>query len=357
MAASIGRLGIQDIDTVVITADKGVGALGPVTIAGINEALISRSNDLVTIIRSDRAERIDWLSLSSRLNLIASRSDIACHLQVSKHWRDVFQENTDGISSPLFLYECFNRGAFPRMMFDQVIFRGLNKIDVDAHCRSDQFIMPQLLMDTARNGDIFLDFILDEPDELRVDSETLVWWMQFIQANSSFLRCFGWIREDLMLLLNSAFGEKSIGEKHDLDELVISFEGWVQKNLDQKSNTEVARLLALLLPLFPLGFEETGCKSPLFILRRRILKKEFGLRRLLASRSWRYTAWLRDLNRDVQTLFASSESSMIYEDGSLESYDQYLAGEIRKILRSRSWKITAPFRRSQSEEALSLIDS
>ena len=82
--------------------------------------------------------------------------------------------------------------------------------------------------------------------------------------------------------------------------------------------------------------------------RNRVLETE--LRRLLASRSWRATRILRQINNSFKQGESPNGAPPVVahcgrkEDDEQLSYNRHLKRSIRRVKYSRSWKLTKPFR-------------
>jgi glycosyltransferase involved in cell wall biosynthesis len=111
---------------------------------------------------------------------------------------------------------------------------------------------------------------------------------------------------------------------------------------------------ALFHTMLVLAQSGAGENSPMGILRKelRIRELEADLRRVMATPSWTWTRSLREMNRLISgnnSKTASEEYNLSLDEQ--EEYIQYLRQSIRRILRSRSWKLTRHLRNFQKQIA------
>lgn len=111
---------------------------------------------------------------------------------------------------------------------------------------------------------------------------------------------------------------------------------------------------ALFHTMLALAQSGDGEHTPMGALRRelRIRELEADLRRVMDTPSWTLTRSLREINK----LIGSGGNEKATEEFNLsldaqEEYIQYLRQSIRRVLKSRSWKLTRHFRNLQKQIA------
>lgn len=111
---------------------------------------------------------------------------------------------------------------------------------------------------------------------------------------------------------------------------------------------------ALFHTMLVLAQSGDGEHTPMGALRRelRIRELEADLRRVMDTPSWTLTRSLREINK----LIGSGSDEKATEEFNLsldaqEEYIQYLRQSIRRVLKSRSWKLTRHFRNLQKQIA------
>ncbi len=111
---------------------------------------------------------------------------------------------------------------------------------------------------------------------------------------------------------------------------------------------------ALFHTMLALSQSAAGEFSSDGVLRKelRIRELEADLRRVMDTPSWTWTRSLREINK----LIGGNDSELSVEEFNLvvdaqEEYIQYLRQSIRRVLRSRSWKLTRQFRHWQKKIA------